>query len=187
MLAFYLGALLLGAGIFALQLLGGHDGDADADAGGEAEVGGHGDHGDHGDAPWLLFASLRFWAFASLTFGLVGTLLRLFDLAGPGLTAAIASGAALVFAFAASWSIRALGRKGASSHVREGELVGRLGRVIVPVSPDAYGKVRVELKGTMIDLRARSLEPLAMHEAVVVEEVEAEEALVSRAPRELSS
>lgn len=186
MLALYLGALALGAGIFAIQLLGGHEGEAEAEAEAEAEVGGHGDHGDHGDAPWLLFASLRFWAFASLTFGLVGTLLRLFDLASPALTGVVSASAALVFALAASWSIRALGRRAASSHVQEGELVGRLGRVIVPVSPDAYGKVRVELKGTMIDLRARSLEPLAMHETVVVEELEGEEALVSRAPRELA-
>jgi membrane protein implicated in regulation of membrane protease activity len=174
----YVGALLASAGTIALQTFGGgHDAAAGHDTG-------HGDS-DH-DAYWMIFASLRFWTFAFLAFGLVGTLTTLLHVATPTITmvAAIASGFGSG-AFAAT-VVRRLTSKSASSHAVPIEVVGKLGRVIVPVS-GAPGKVRVEVKGTISDYVARSKEAIAEGETVIVEEFDGNEAVVSRAPKELDS
>ena len=58
--------------------------------------------------------------------------------------------------------------------------------MIVPPSKGGAGKVRVELKGTMIDYTARTDDELGSGDAVVIEEIEGEEIRVSKAPNELS-
>lgn len=178
MLLVYLGALLAAAGTIALQLFGGHDGSVDAH---DVHAGGDGAH-DAGF--WLMFASLRFWAFGMLGFGLVGTLATLFHFTHPTITlvAAIASGLASG-AFAAT-VVRNLTTRVASSHSSPEEIVGKLGRVIVPLG-GSPGKVRVEVKGTITDYVARSSETLAEGETVLVEEYDGKEAVVSRAPKDL--
>jgi membrane protein implicated in regulation of membrane protease activity len=174
----YVGALLASAGTITLQMLG-----ADHDAG--AHDTGH-DSGDHDASIWLIFASLRFWTFAFLAFGMVGTLATLFHLASPtvALVAAITCGLASG-SFAAT-VVRRLTAKSASSHAVPIEVVGKLGRVIVPlgVSP---GKVRVEVKGTISDYVARAKETIAEGETVIVEEFDGNEAIVSKAPKDLES
>jgi membrane protein implicated in regulation of membrane protease activity len=173
----YVGALLASAGTIALQTLGA---DHDASAGHDTVHG-----GDH-DAFWLIFASLRFWTFAFLAFGLVGTLTTLLHVATPTITlvAAIACGFASG-AFAAT-VVRRLTTKSASSHAVPIEVVGKLGRVIVPLGT-APGKVRVEVKGTITDYVARAKETISEGETVIVEEFDGNEAIVSRAPKELDS
>src|SRR5262252_1089543 len=97
----YLAALIVGLGVLSLGLLG-HGADAH---GADLHVGGvHGDLG-HGHASGhgaddahhqsglfgvALFLSLRFWSFALMAFGSVGTLLTWFALAGSAATALIA-------------------------------------------------------------------------------------------------
>jgi len=173
----YVGSLLAAAGTIALQVFGG-----DHDAAGGHDVHTDGDH----DAFYLIFASLRFWAFAFFAFGMVGTLTTLFQLASPtvALVAAIAAGF-LSGAFAAT-VVRRLSSKSQSSHASAVEVVGRLGRVIVPLSTSP-GKVRIEIKGTICDYVARSAEPIAEGETVLVEEYDGQEAVVSRAPKDLES
>jgi hypothetical protein len=62
-----------------------------------------------------------------------------------------------------------------------------MGRVVVPITPQGPGKIRVEVKGTSVDLIARAREAIDMGEPVVVEEVTSDgEAQVSRAPKELA-
>jgi membrane protein implicated in regulation of membrane protease activity len=174
----YVGALLVAAGTIALQTLGA---DHDASAGHDT---GHGS-GDH-DAIWMIFASLRFWTFALLAFGMVGTLATLLHVAHPtvALVAAIASGFGSGI-FAAT-VVRRLTTKSASSHAVPIEVVGKLGRVIVPLGTSP-GKVRVEVKGTITDYVARAKETIAEGETVIVEDFDGNEALVSRAPKELDS
>jgi membrane protein implicated in regulation of membrane protease activity len=175
----YVGALLASAGTIALQTFGA---DHEASAGHDA---GHGD-GDHDASIWLIFASVRFWTFAFLAFGLVGTLTTLLHVASPTATiiAAIASGFASG-TFAAT-VVRRLTSKSASSHAVPIEIVGKLGRVIVPLGT-APGKVRVEVKGTIVDYVARSKESIGEGETIIVEEFDGSEAVVSRAPKELDS
>jgi membrane protein implicated in regulation of membrane protease activity len=180
MLAVYLGALLLAGGILALQLLVGHHGgpDGTADHGGDH-------HGDQDTTVWTFIASVRFWTFALLAFGLTGTLLRLFDFAGRAESAIIATGCGVVSGIVAVAVIRRLTIKAASSLASTTDVVGRVGRVIVPLDEGATGKVRVEVKGSQVDYVARAAEPLGTGEAVVVEDCDGGEVRVSRAPREL--
>src|SRR5215467_3634077 len=89
MLVLYVGALILAVGVLALQLFMGHHGGADADAGAH-DASGH--DADHDTTFWTFVASVRFWTFALLAFGLVGTMLTLFGFAGPLAAALLASG-----------------------------------------------------------------------------------------------
>jgi membrane protein implicated in regulation of membrane protease activity len=177
-LSLYLAALVVAAGIFTIQLLFGHH-----DAG-LAHDGAH--ETDH-DSAWMLVASVRFWSFALLAFGMVGTMLTLFGLSEKLLTLVLASGSGLGSGVFAASVIRRLSRQAASSHVTANDVVGRIGRVVVPPDGAGAGKVRIEIKGSTVDYVARSREPLVADDAVVVEECDEGEVLVSRAPRELKS
>jgi membrane protein implicated in regulation of membrane protease activity len=177
----YLAALLAALGAFAVQLLGGHH---DASGGHDASQGA-GSH-DHESYAWSLVASIRFWSFSLLAFGLVGTALTALGLAGTALTAVLATGSGLGSgAFAAS-VIRTLASRSATSHVAASDVVGRVGRVLVPLVPGGRGKVRVEVKGSVVDYVARSKETVAAGEPVLVEEAHEGEVVVSRAPKELA-
>jgi membrane protein implicated in regulation of membrane protease activity len=179
-IALYIGALIIAAGALGVQLFAGHDG-----GGGDATVHDGDTHaGDH-DGPWSFVASLRFWCFLLLAFGLVGTATTLFHFASPlvtfiaALVAGVASG---VFAVTV---IRALSRRTPSSLTTSDDVVGLVGRVIVPASEGAKGKVRIDVKGSYVDCVAVAREPLSVGDSVVVEECEGAEVTVSRAPKEL--
>lgn len=176
MMAVFLTALVIGLGALAVQLVGGHD-SAAHDTGHDTE--GH-------DSPLLLLASTRFWAFALLAFGLVGTLLRLFNFAGRIEATVIATAAGLLSGYIAATIVRRLQGQGTSSMITSADVVGRMGRVLVPPTPDARGKVRVEVRGSVIDYVARSEESLEPDDAIIVEEwADGGEVRVSRAPKEL--
>ncbi len=179
MLSLYLAALVAALGAFAVQLAFGHHG-----GGGGHDVAHDGSDG-HDAGAWSLLASVRFWSFALLAFGLVGTLLTLFGLAGKITTAVLAVGSGLSAGFFAAMVVRSLLRNSQSSHATGADVVGRVGRVIVPVEKLGRGKVRIDIKGSEVDYVARATEPLAVQEAVIVEEFDGSEVLVSRAPREL--
>ncbi len=178
MLTVFVASLVIGLGALAVQLFGGHD------AGGH-DAGGH--DGDGHDGPFLFLASIRFWAFALLVFGLVGTLLRVFDFAGRIEASIIAGIAGFAAGYVAATVVKRLQGQGTSSVATTSrEVVGRVGRVIVPPGTETRGKVRVSVRGSFVDYVARSAEPLEPDEAVVVEEYDDGEVLVSRAPKELA-
>lgn len=163
-----------------LQVLAGH-----GDVGGGHDAGPTHD-ADHDAGLWSLVASVRFWSFLFLAFGLVGTLLTLFQLAGPAVTFGLALASGFGSGTFAVTVIRRLLTRSASSNVTRGEgIVGRMGRVIVPPSAERRGKIRVEVKGSVVDYVARSSEPLTEGDAVIIEEYEDSEVVVSRAPTEL--
>ncbi len=177
MVVLYIAALVLSAGVVALQVLSGH-----------GDSGGHDAHGaDHDGGIASFVASVRFWSFLLLAFGLVGTLLSVFQLAGPILTFALALGSGFGSGIFAVTVIRRLLTRGASSNVKRGDVIGRMGRVIVPVATPGRGKVRIEVKGSVVDYVARSGEALNEGDSVIVEEYEDSEIVVSRAPKELKS
>jgi membrane protein implicated in regulation of membrane protease activity len=177
----YIGALVLAAGVLLLQLVLGHHGGGDADAAGHDA----GHDTDHDATLWTFVASIRFWSFGLLAFGLVGTLLTLFGFAGSVLAVVLAALSGLASGVVAVSVIRRLTQRAASSHATSQDVVGHVGRVLVPLDPTARGKVRVEVKGSQIDYVARAGEAIAEGEAVVVEECDGAEVTVSRAPKEL--
>jgi membrane protein implicated in regulation of membrane protease activity len=181
-LALYIGALIIAAGALGVQLFAGHDasgGDATVHDG-DAHAGGH-------EGPWTFVASLRFWCFLLLAFGLVGTATTLFHFASPLVTFVAAVIAGIGSGVFAVTVIRALSRRAPSSlPTTDQDVVGLVGRVIVPASEGAKGKVRIDVKGSYVDCVAIAREPLAVGDSVVVEECEGAEVTVSRAPKELA-
>jgi membrane protein implicated in regulation of membrane protease activity len=174
----YIAALVAALGVVALQIFSGH-----------GDTAGHDVHGaDHdNDGFGTFFASLRFWSFLLLAFGLVGTMLTLFHLAGPIVTFVLALGSGAISGVFAVSVIRRLLTKSASSNVRVDDVIGKIGRVIVPLATAGRGKVRVEIKGSMVDYVARADESLDEGESIIVEEVDGSEVVVIRAPKELKS
>jgi len=179
-LSVFVAALVIGLGTLLVQLLGGHD------AGHDGNLGGGGHDADGHDGPLLFLASVRFWAFALLSFGLVGTMLLAFGFAGKLESAIIASIAGLASGFVAQAVVRRLQGQGTSSVGSSKDVIGQVGRVIVPPSTETRGKVRVSVRGSFVDYVARSTETLEPDDAVVVEEFEGGEVVVSRAPKELT-
>jgi len=175
----YLAALVAALGVFAIQLMGGHH-----DVGADHDTS-HGT-GDHEGSTWSLVASTRFWSFALLAFGIVGTALTVLGLAGALFSGLLASASGVASGFFAASVIRRLTSRPATSHAVSSDVVGRVGRVIVPLVPGGLGKVRVELKGGVVDYVARSKESVEAGEAVLVEEAEEGELLVSRVSKELA-
>jgi membrane protein implicated in regulation of membrane protease activity len=177
MLVVYLAALVVALGIFGIQAFAGHD----ADASGHDLA-----HADHDAPPWALALSLRFWSFALLAFGLVGALLTFFGLAGAVFAAVLACVSGVASGAFAATVIRRMTHRGPSSQIAAGEVVGKLGRVLVPAAAGSRGKVRVQVRGQLVDYVASSREELGAGDSVVVEDYEGGEVVVSKAPKELS-
>lgn len=185
----YLAALILGLGTIVLQFVLAHAGDADVHTDHDIDVGGHDVDGDvhhegpdeaPGDGAFVgLFLSMRFWTYAFLAFGMVGTAAHYLHLAGPTavLVTALAMGAAA--GVTASLLFRAL-KPGVSSATTSAETVGRMARVTVPLRKGGLGKVRVEIKGKRVDLLATTDadDDIAAGTEVVVVEFRGEQAHV---------
>jgi hypothetical protein len=182
--AVYVGSLLFGGLLIAASFFGaGHDADV--------HIGDH--HGNVGDghdqsqaSAWLSLFGLRFWSFAAAFFGLTGLVLDL--IGGPALGVAaplVSGGVGVVAGLGASTAFRALARdtigqvKGASA------LVGREGRLLLPVSRAQRGKVRLSVPGSgHLDLLAESddVNGLDTGAEVLIVEIRGNIAIVERAP-----
>ena len=189
MVVVYVGSLLFGGVLIAASFFGaGHDADVHV---GDA---GHGDSGDGGHdqssaSAILSLFGLRFWSFGSAFFGLTGVVLHL--IGGPALAVAaplISGGVGVVAGLGASTAFRALARdtigqvKGASA------LVGREGRLLLPVARTQRGKVRMPVPGGgHVDLLAESDDDDALDAGVevLIVEVRGNVAIVERAPAAL--
>ena len=177
MLALYLACLVAGLGVIVVQLAAGHDA-----AGGGHDAPHAGDH----DAAWTVLLSVRFWSFALVAFGLVGALLALIGTLGGTAILVVALGAGAASGVFAVTVVRRLLYRSPSSGSTYAELVGKVGRVIVPID-GAPGKVRVALRGAWVDVVARANETIDAGETVIVLEVDGDAAVVSKAPRELTA
>jgi len=198
----YLFSLVVGLGILVVQIVSGGKGDAD---------GGHGHHdagegggkdlakdvstkalgttGTAGGTTDILafFLSLRFWVFTSLGFGMTGSLLHLFVLAGPVVIFALAAASGLSSGLFAQLAFRFVTHSSASTSADVNHAGGSVGRVLVPVGKDKVGKIRIVLKGQSVDLLASSDgEDIARGDHVLVEEVDGDVERVSRRPSELA-
>jgi membrane protein implicated in regulation of membrane protease activity len=133
---------------------------------------------------WLPVTSLRFWTFFLAFSGLTGMLLTLFGLAsGPVVIAAISG----VIGYSSGWAvvatIRHLSRNESNSAVSERDYVGATGRVMVPVSKDKVGKVRIEIKGRTVEMLARTEDDIEFksQQPVIIYAVADDHVLVTRA------
>ncbi|HKO95026.1 MAG TPA: hypothetical protein VJU61_27920 [Polyangiaceae bacterium] len=132
--------------------------------------------------------SLRFYMFAAIAFGLVGAPVTLLGVSGTAATFAAALVTALLTGFGASLGFRVLGRQTLSSGVEPRELVGLVGRVLLPCDKGRRGKVRLNVRGQTIDYIAVTEEvALGTGAAVIVQEVHPDRLVVCAAPIELLS
>lgn len=194
-LTVYIVAAILGGGLIVFSALGGLHAQGDLDVGdpGHADVGDHGGDGHHGHdsegagAFWLPFFSLRFWTYAVGTFGLLGCLLTLFTPTPAPTVALVSAATAAVMGTVASVVVRMLVRADRSSAAGLDDFYGVEGRVTVPVRPGLPGKVRVTVKGDVIDLIAvgASDEEIEAGTPVVVVDMEGSTARVDRSSRVL--
>lgn len=198
----YLAALIIGVGTIAVQLMFAGKGDADVDldadahldvdadmdADADADAGhghGHGHAGHDGIGILPIFLSLRFWTFAFLAFGMVGTLLHFLNLASVFVTPFIALAMGLASGLLASITFRVLMRQEHNSGATSRDAVGQVGKVLLPVTKGRHGKVRIELKGQTLDLLATTEEEELMSgDLVIIEDVDSGKARVCRAPPE---
>ena len=105
---------------------------------------------------WLgVLQSLKFWTFGICFFGLTGLVLSNLSAALPAMTVAIAAVMMGVLCGGlVSGSLRALRRQQADSLIRSADLVGIAGTVEVPFNASSRGKVRLRLKGSILDMIA---------------------------------
>src|SRR5688572_15274706 len=190
----FVAALVFGAGALGVQLfMGGDSGHGDGgghDAHPALQDGDH-DHGggSHGGlaSAALVVLSLRFWVFAAFAFGLTGTVIRVLGLASPLLALLLAVLVGFGSGALAVWVFRALARSESSSAVASDDLIGQLGRVLVPLAPGATGKVRLDLRGQAVDMLATTDDAsIGAGELVLVESVREHVLHVSRPPAELA-
>lgn len=200
MLILYLAALIFGLGTFAVQLLfsseASHQGDGplELDTGDGHELmaphslAGHA-HAEHhvGAADWAsIFLSLRFYMFAAIGFGAVGAPVTGFGLSSPGWTLAVALATGISVGVLAALAFRVIGRDTLSSGGGPAELVGQVGRVLLACEPGRQGKVRLNVRGQIVDYIASTDDPrLGPGAVVIVQEVHAERVHVCAAPIEL--
>jgi membrane protein implicated in regulation of membrane protease activity len=106
--------------------------------------------------------------------------------ASSGVALAVALATGLGVGWLAALGFRALGRQTLSSSADPSDLRGQVGRVLVACEKGRKGKVRLTVRGQIVDIVAttdeRRLEP---GDGVIVEDVGAGYVHVCRAPNEL--
>lgn len=186
MFAIFVGLMVVGVGLLLLQSFGGHDADGGLDADGSGDFSVEHDGIAH-DSPWLLIANVRFWAFACAATGTIGTLGLWLTDTSRLVVALVAAGSGLGFGLLVTWVLGRLQRDGSAGLASVGTGRGRVGRIVLAIGEGGRGKVRIEIKGAMVDLVARADAPLEAGAEVVVTEIEGTEAHVERVPKELNS
>jgi hypothetical protein len=189
----YVFALVLGSILLGASFLMGGDHHGDGDAGGHLE--GHvdhdhdldahadGDHDAHGDLGGLfgVLASMRFWTFFAAFFGLTGVVLDGFDLAADLVTLGLAIGVGFVTGFVAVTIIRRLSATDTGVAAGVSDYVGKSGELLIAVGPGRIGKIRIELKGTTVDVLVVSEdETIARGEQALILEMREDKAIVVR-------
>jgi len=136
---------------------------------------------------WIgIFTSFRFYMFAAIAFGAVGAPVTLFGWATPALTLVAALLTGVGVGALAALGFRALGRETLSSNADAGEVLGQVGRVLVACEKGRAGKVRLTVRGQIIDVIATTDEPrLEPGAGVIVQDVHDGRVHVCSAPIEL--
>lgn len=106
--------------------------------------------------PWLsLIKNLKFWTFGSCFFGLTGILLITLRTGLPSIAIIlIASVMGLICGTTMSGLLLYLRRQQADSLIRHDDLVGLAGTVEIPFDSHTRGKVRLKVKGSILEVVA---------------------------------
>lgn len=150
----YLIALVLGGGVLLLQIIGGAKGDLDHGLGSHGPDGHVHDLQHGGPEPGVI--STRALVYALFTFGFVGAALHILGLTSPGLAGAVAVVAGVAAGLGVGYVFAQIGHPGASGAATYEEARGHRARVLLACAPDRPGKIRLQLKGQTVDLRATS-------------------------------
>lgn len=104
-----------------------------------------------------LLTSFRFWSVGTCFFGLTGLALSWFYPGlGHGVVLAIALAMGLFLGMAIASTFLVLYYRQVNSLVQSTDLVGLVGLVEIPFDNHTRGKVRVEVRGTVVDFIART-------------------------------
>ena len=192
--ALVLGSILLGASF----LLGGdHDADGDVDVDADADVDidadhdldhgdmdGHADsgHDTHGDIGgfFAVLGSLRFWTFFSAFFGLTGLVIDGLDLADAYLALPLAVSVGFVTGWVAVTIIRRLSANDTGVAAGVSDYVGKSGELLISAGPGRLGKIRIELKGTTVDMLCVADEAIAKGQEALIVELREDKAVVAK-------
>ena len=147
---YILSAIAGGILVVASALLGGHH---DSHFGDTDFQGIDGHEGIHSDV-YLPILSLRFWTYFAACFGITGLLLTNLTSAAPLTVAIISAVTGVVAGFATHTIMRAFRQSESDSGIQVEHMVGREGRVLVGISHGNEGKIRLDVKGELVDITA---------------------------------
>ncbi len=135
-----------------------------------------------------IFATLRFWTFALCFFGLTGLVLSHLPVQLPSALVAIAAVfMGILCGSLVAGSLRLLQKRHTDSLVRSDDLVGAMGTVEVPFDNHSRGKVRLLVKGSLIDMLASTDEarPFKQGDRVLVVGLDQNHLWVVAAPNDV--
>lgn len=102
-----------------------------------------------------LIKNLKFWTFGSCFFGLTGILLSILQTGLPALLVTlIAMGMGLICGTAISGALLYLRQQQADSLISQNDLMGLAGTVEIPFDAQTRGKVRLTVKGNILEVVA---------------------------------
>jgi membrane protein implicated in regulation of membrane protease activity len=164
MLALYLVCAIVAGGLIVLSAVGGlgHHGIGDGGFDHSADAhSGEFHSGEVHSSPaaefaemWLPFRSLRFWTYLAGTFGIVGSLLTLAKVSVEPVTAILAGASGIVMGFIASALVRVMMKSERTFSLDQDDSLGAIGKVTVASRDGMPGKVRVDVRGEILDLLA---------------------------------
>jgi hypothetical protein len=164
MLGLYIVTAIIGGGLMLLSALSGLGAHLDVaqhlgfgeHSIGDHDAGGHDHGGGDTDSPalWIPFLSIRFWTYAIGTFGVIGVLLTWLTRSHEPLVAGISGAMGLLMGLVAAGAFRLAQKYQSSSAVGTGDYVGSEAHVLVAVRPGHPGKVRMSIRGDLIDMIA---------------------------------
>lgn len=161
MLALYVISAIVGGGLVLFSALGGlghgHlDGDHDGSIGHEVNTGGVAGAAQDASDFWLPFTSLRFWTYLLGAFGVTGLVLTMFSGLWEPMVFGLSLGTGALMGLVASGVVRWLSKNETDASVGINDFMGAEARVLVATRADQPGKIRVQIKGDIIDLVAIS-------------------------------
>ncbi len=174
MTTLYLITLIVGGCLLLLSIFAGGDHELDSDVDVDLSADMDLDHDVDGfDAggydAWLPIGSLRFWTFFAAFFGLVGTVLTATGGMSKMMTLAAGIGVGYLSGIVATKVLRALTKQRVGKVVGGNDLVGITGTLMLPASPGAPGKIRIQLGGRILEELAHSDErPMRQGEKVLI-------------------